>query len=72
MRELFLIFRLTYILDSDTRVPVATASFEHRDEAQAYVREHGGFMIPVLVDQHSDLRKGDSNVMMRSEMGDRS
>lgn len=72
MLEVFLCFRLSYIIDSDTRVPVAVASFEHRDEAAEYVKEHGGFMVPVLVSPTSDLRRGDSNVMMRSEMGNRS
>ncbi len=72
MLEIFICFRLTYLLNADTRVPVAVASFEHRDDARDYVKEHGGFMVPVLIDPSSDLRRGDSNVMMRSEMGNRS
>lgn len=72
MLEVFLVFRLAYVIDSSTRVPVASASFEHRDDAKEYIKEHGGFMLPVLIDPTSDLRRGDSNVMMRSEMGNES
>jgi hypothetical protein len=79
MLEVFLVFRLAYVIDSETRVPVAMKSFRHRNEAFEYVKEHGGFMLPVLIDPNSDLGGPDehlpkqgSGAMMRDEMGNRS
>lgn len=79
MLEVFLVFRLAYVIDSETRMPVAMKSFRHRDEAAEYVKEHGGFMIPVLINPNSDIGGSDDNLprqgagaMMRDEMGNES
>lgn len=80
MLEVFLVFRLAFVIDSQTRVPVAMKSFQHRDEALAYLKQHGGFVLPVLIDPTTDLggnsednlpRQG-AGAMMRDEMGNES
>lgn len=70
MREVFLVFRLAYIMDATTLVPVFVKEFDHRDEAAQHIKEKGGFIFPALVPPSRDLRGSPPDRMMLSEMGE--
>ncbi len=69
MREVFLVFRLGYVIDSSTILPIFVKEFDYRDEAATHVKEHGGFIFAVLVPPSRDLRGSQSGAMIAPEMG---
>ncbi len=69
MREVFLVFRLGYIMDATTLVPIFVKEFDHRDEAAEHIKAQGGFIYAVLVPPSRGLRGDTPTGIMLSEMG---
>lgn len=51
MRTVYLVFRLSYVIDGSTILPVLVKEFADADEARAHVKAHGGFMVEVEIGQ---------------------